>query len=87
MPPLLRRALLLLKDLRLDEETISGETLPDSSESSSLRERLRGVIAMGMSCFLRKSRCRVSRIWIYLTVLETRLIARLFTLRYLSEST
>ena len=46
--PLVRRALLRLGTSGCEEGMKSGEALPSSSVSTSFRDRLRGVIAVGM---------------------------------------
>lgn len=46
--PLVRRALLLLGNSGCEEGMRSGEALPSSSVSKSSRDRLRGVIAVGI---------------------------------------
>lgn len=46
--PLVRRALLRLGNSGCEEGMKSGDALPSSSDSTSSRDRLRGVIAVGM---------------------------------------
>lgn len=46
--PLVRRAFLRLGSSGCEEGMRSGEALPSSSDSTSSRDRLRGVIAVGM---------------------------------------